>query len=100
MPPTCDNIRRLRPLLGTFVEVAVAGAAGADMAAAVEAASARVQRGAFRNRLRALLPRLGHFKAMGERPSYRLRPRHAFALSGTCQDRAEAPLAPIPRMTR
>jgi thiamine biosynthesis lipoprotein len=42
MPPTCDNIRRLRPLLGTFVEVAVAGAAVADMAAAVEAAFAAI----------------------------------------------------------
>jgi FAD:protein FMN transferase len=42
MPPTCDNIRRLRPLLGTFVEVAVAGAALADMAAAVEAAFAAI----------------------------------------------------------
>jgi len=42
MPPTCDNIRRLRPLLGTFVEVAVAGAAVADMEAAVEAAFAAI----------------------------------------------------------
>ncbi len=42
MPPACDNIRRLRPLLGTFVEVAVAGAAVADMAAAVEAAFAAI----------------------------------------------------------
>src|ERR1700736_542407 len=33
MPPTCDNIRRLRPLLGTFVEVGAAGAGSADMAA-------------------------------------------------------------------
>ncbi|MFZ0508064.1 MAG: FAD:protein FMN transferase [Methylocella sp.] len=42
MPPTCDNIRRLRPLLGTFVEVAVSGAAVVDMAAAVEAAFAAI----------------------------------------------------------
>jgi len=42
MPPTCDNIRRLRPLLGTFVEVAVAGAAVADMEAAAEAAFAAI----------------------------------------------------------
>ncbi|MCI0468210.1 MAG: FAD:protein FMN transferase, partial [Beijerinckiaceae bacterium] len=42
MPPACDNIRRLRPLLGTFVEVAVAGAAVADMEAAVEAAFAAI----------------------------------------------------------
>ena len=42
MPPTCDNIRRLRPLLGTFVEVAVAGAAVAAMEAAVEAAFAAI----------------------------------------------------------
>ena len=43
MPLTCDNIRRLRPLLGTFVEVAVAGAAVADMEAAVEAAYAAIR---------------------------------------------------------
>jgi thiamine biosynthesis lipoprotein len=42
MPPTCDNIRRLRPLLGTFVEVAVTGAGAADMEAAVEAAFAAI----------------------------------------------------------
>ena len=42
MRATCDNIRRLRPLLGTFVEVAVAGAAVADMPAAVEAAFAAI----------------------------------------------------------
>ena len=42
MPRACDNIRRLRPLLGTFVEVAVAGAAVADMEAAVEAAFAAI----------------------------------------------------------
>jgi thiamine biosynthesis lipoprotein len=42
MPVTCDNIRRLRPLLGTFVEVAVAGAAVAAMEAAVEAAFAAI----------------------------------------------------------
>ncbi len=42
MPPTCDNIRRLRPLLGTFVEVGAAGADAADMAAAVEAAFAAI----------------------------------------------------------
>jgi thiamine biosynthesis lipoprotein len=42
MPATCDNIRRLRPLLGTFVEVAVAGAAFADMEAAIESAFAAI----------------------------------------------------------
>lgn len=42
MPPTCDNIRRLRPLLGTFVEVAVANAAVVDMEAAVESAFAAI----------------------------------------------------------
>lgn len=42
MPPTCDNIRRLRPLLGTFVEVAAAGDGAADMEAAVEAAFAAI----------------------------------------------------------
>lgn len=38
MPATCDNMRRLQPLLGTFVEVAAAGAGAVDMEAAVEAA--------------------------------------------------------------
>jgi thiamine biosynthesis lipoprotein len=38
MQATCDNIRRLRPLLGTFVEAAAAGASKPDMEAAVEAA--------------------------------------------------------------
>jgi FAD:protein FMN transferase len=36
MPP--DSMRRARPLLGTFVEIAVAGAPPAEMEAAVEAA--------------------------------------------------------------
>ncbi|QBR70309.1 FAD:protein FMN transferase [Beijerinckiaceae bacterium] len=38
MPATCDNLRRLRPLLGTFVEVAVADSDAEAMEAAVEAA--------------------------------------------------------------
>jgi FAD:protein FMN transferase len=38
MQATCDNVRRLRPLLGTFVEIAATGADVADMVAAVEAA--------------------------------------------------------------
>jgi FAD:protein FMN transferase len=42
MPATCDSIRRLRPLLGTFVEVAAAGASTSDMEAAVEAAFAAI----------------------------------------------------------
>jgi FAD:protein FMN transferase len=42
MLATFDNIRRLRPLLGTFVEVAAAGAGAADMEAAVEAAFAAI----------------------------------------------------------
>jgi FAD:protein FMN transferase len=42
MLATFDSFRRLRPLLGTFVEVAAAGAAVADMAAAVEAAFAAI----------------------------------------------------------
>jgi thiamine biosynthesis lipoprotein len=42
MLATCDSRRRLRPLLGTFVEIAAAGAAASDMEAAVEAAFAAV----------------------------------------------------------
>lgn len=42
MPATCDSIRRLRPLLGTFVEVAAAGAGAADMETALEAAFAAI----------------------------------------------------------
>jgi thiamine biosynthesis lipoprotein len=38
MAITSDRFRRARPLLGTFVEIEVAGAAEASMAAAVEAA--------------------------------------------------------------
>jgi thiamine biosynthesis lipoprotein len=35
---TCDSVRRARPLLGTFVEIASAGAARGDTACAIEAA--------------------------------------------------------------
>jgi FAD:protein FMN transferase len=42
MSPTPDSMRRARPLLGTFVEIAVAGASTAEMEAAVEAAFAAV----------------------------------------------------------
>jgi FAD:protein FMN transferase len=42
MPPTPDKMRRARPLLGTFVEIAVADAPPAEMEAAVEAAFAAV----------------------------------------------------------
>ncbi len=42
MPPTPDSVRRARPLLGTFVEIAVAGAPPAEMEVAVEAAFAAV----------------------------------------------------------
>ena len=38
MPIASNKIRRARPLLGTFVEVAVTGASRADMDAAIEAA--------------------------------------------------------------
>jgi FAD:protein FMN transferase len=38
LPPASNNVRRARPLLGTFVEITVAGAASCDMHAAVEAA--------------------------------------------------------------
>lgn len=38
MTPACDSIRRARPLLGTFVEVAATGAARACVSAAVESA--------------------------------------------------------------
>jgi FAD:protein FMN transferase len=41
-PAQTDSIRRARPLLGTFVEIAVAGAPPADMEQAVEAAFAAV----------------------------------------------------------
>jgi FAD:protein FMN transferase len=41
--PASNNVRRARPLLGTFVEIAVAGAA-ADADAAIEAAFAAVAR--------------------------------------------------------
>jgi hypothetical protein len=43
---------------------------------------------ADRNRLGALLPRLGNLKAMDERHPHRLRPRDSFALSGACHGRA------------
>jgi thiamine biosynthesis lipoprotein len=42
MLATFDSFRRLRPLLGTFVEVAAAGAGAADMEAAAEAAFAAI----------------------------------------------------------
>jgi FAD:protein FMN transferase len=42
MQAICDNIRRLRPLLGTFVEAAAAGASTSDMEAAVQAAFATI----------------------------------------------------------
>ncbi|WP_407167752.1 FAD:protein FMN transferase [Bradyrhizobium sp. ORS 111] len=38
MPIAFDSIRRARPLLGTFVEIEVAAAAGPDTAAAIDAA--------------------------------------------------------------
>jgi len=38
MHPNPDSMRRARPLLGTFVEIAVAGAPPVEMEAAVEAA--------------------------------------------------------------
>ena len=38
MQATCDSVRRARPLLGTFVEIAVAPTAQADREAAIEAA--------------------------------------------------------------
>jgi FAD:protein FMN transferase len=43
MQATCDNLRRLRPLLGTFVEVGADGAEALAMEAAVEAAFAAVE---------------------------------------------------------
>jgi thiamine biosynthesis lipoprotein len=43
MQAICDNIRRLRPLLGTFVEVGAGGAVAAAMEAAVEAAFAAIE---------------------------------------------------------
>jgi FAD:protein FMN transferase len=42
MPPTPDNVRRARPLLGTFVEISVAGSPPAEMETSVEAAFAAV----------------------------------------------------------
>jgi FAD:protein FMN transferase len=42
MPATCDNIRHLRPLLGTFVEIAAADGDKASMETAVEAAFAAI----------------------------------------------------------
>jgi len=42
MAPESDSIRRARPLLGTFVEIGVSGAARPDMEMAVEAAFAAV----------------------------------------------------------
>jgi FAD:protein FMN transferase len=42
MHPSPDSMRRARPLLGTFVEIAVAGAPPAEMEAAVEAGFAAV----------------------------------------------------------
>src|SRR5215831_4299546 len=44
MPAARDSLRRARPLLGTFVEIAASGAASADMEDAVEAAFAAVAR--------------------------------------------------------
>jgi FAD:protein FMN transferase len=42
LPPASNSVSRARPLLGTFVEITVAGAAHADMHAAIEAAFAAV----------------------------------------------------------
>src|SRR5215471_15809864 len=39
-----DDLRRARPLLGTFVEIAASGAASADMEDAIEAAFGAVAR--------------------------------------------------------
>jgi hypothetical protein len=50
----------------------------------------RVQRGADRDRLWALLPRLGNLKAMGERHSYCVRIVLACVAPGARQDRAQA----------
>jgi hypothetical protein len=43
MQATSDNIRRLRPLLGTFVEVGADGAGAAAMEVTVEAAFAAIE---------------------------------------------------------
>jgi thiamine biosynthesis lipoprotein len=43
MQAICDNIRRLRPLLGTFVEVGAGGAVAAAMEAAIEAAFVAIE---------------------------------------------------------
>jgi FAD:protein FMN transferase len=43
MPNTSDNIRRLRPLLGTFVEVGADGAGAAAMEVAIETAFAAIE---------------------------------------------------------
>jgi thiamine biosynthesis lipoprotein len=42
MKPVCTSIRRARPLLGTFVEIAVSGTSRTTMEEAVEAAFATV----------------------------------------------------------
>lgn len=42
MPIACDSIRRARPLLGTFVEIEVATAAGPGTEAAIDAAFAAI----------------------------------------------------------
>jgi FAD:protein FMN transferase len=42
MKPVCTSIRRARPLLGTFVEIAISGTGRAAMEEAVEAAFATV----------------------------------------------------------
>src|SRR5271157_1283879 len=42
MKPACGSIRRARPLLGTFVEIAAAGPPRPDMEPAVEAAFATI----------------------------------------------------------
>ena len=44
MATACDRIRRARPLLGTFVEIEVAGAARSEMDAAIDAAFEAVAR--------------------------------------------------------
>src|SRR5215831_17921835 len=44
MPAARDSLRRARPLLGTFVEIAASGAASADLEVAVEAAFGAVAR--------------------------------------------------------
>src|SRR5215470_16997689 len=44
MQVASDNLRRARPLLGTFVDIATSGAAAADLEAAIEAAFEAVAR--------------------------------------------------------